>query len=234
MNGLRILDEPHPCPYLPGRTARLEHDLAFRLTPSEYAARLEAGHRRFGFDVFRPRCPSCSACRSLRVDVARFRPDRSQRRCLARNGGDVRLEIGAPSATREILALSNRFHAARSREKGWPAHDRGVASHRSSFVDGPFPAREWRYSLEDELVGVGYVDDLPIGLSAIYFLHEPRLRGRSLGTYNVLSILAEAARRGLPHVYLGYHVEGCESLEYKARFRPNETLGDDGAWRPLL
>jgi arginine-tRNA-protein transferase len=44
----------------------------------------------------------------------------------------------------------------------------------------------------------------------------------------------EAAGRGLPHVYLGYFVAGCRSLEYKARFRPNETLDTTGEWRPFL
>jgi arginine-tRNA-protein transferase len=38
----------------------------------------------------------------------------------------------------------------------------------------------------------------------------------------------------LPHVYLGYHVAGCRSLEYKGRFRPNEVLGEDGEWHPFL
>ena len=36
--------------------------------------------------------------------------------------------------------------------------------------------------------------------------------------------------QGTPHVYLGYFVDGCASLEYKARFRPNEVLGADGEW----
>jgi len=75
------------------------------------------------------------------------------------------------------------------------------------------------------------VDALPEGLSAIYFYYDPRERNRSPGTFNVLSILREAAARGLPHVYLGYYVEGCRSLEYKARFCPNEVLGEDGVWR---
>ena len=41
-----------------------------------------------------------------------------------------------------------------------------------------------------------------------------------------------AARR-LPHLYLGYYVAGCPSLEYKAGFLPNEVLGPDGAWHPF-
>jgi arginine-tRNA-protein transferase len=80
------------------------------------------------------------------------------------------------------------------------------------------------------LIGVGYVDALPGGLSAIYFYYDPGERHRSLGTYNVLSILASARARNLPHVYLGYYVAGCRSLEYKARFRPNEVLTGGGTW----
>jgi len=33
-----------------------------------------------------------------------------------------------------------------------------------------------------------------------------------------------AKQRKLAHVYLGYYVDQCRSLEYKARFRPNEIL----------
>jgi arginyl-tRNA--protein-N-Asp/Glu arginylyltransferase len=28
-------------------------------------------------------------------------------------------------------------------------------------------------------------------------------------------------------------VAGCRSLEYKARFRPNEVLGPGGQWEPF-
>ena len=71
---------------------------------------------------------------------------------------------------------------------------------------------------------------LPAGLSAIYFYYEPALRDRSLGIWNVLAVLDHAAARGLPHVYLGYFVAGCGSMEYKAGFVPNEVLGGDGRW----
>ena len=46
----------------------------------------------------------------------------------------------------------------------------------------------------------------------------------------MLNVIAEAARRRLPYVYLGYFVPGCTSLAYKANFVPNEILGDDGRW----
>jgi arginine-tRNA-protein transferase len=97
-------------------------------------------------------------------------------------------------------------------------------------VDNPFPTQEWCYYLGKRLVAVGYVDDLPGGLSAIYFYYDPDERWRSLGTWNILCILEQAARRRIPHVYLGYYVEGCASMTYKCRFEPNQILGLDGRW----
>ena len=78
------------------------------------------------------------------------------------------------------------------------------------------------------------MDALPDGLSAIYFFYDPDERHRSLGTFNVLSIIDAARQRGLPWVYLGYYVEGCGSVEYKGRFRPNEVLRPDGTWGAFL
>lgn len=94
----------------------------------------------------------------------------------------------------------------------------------------PFAVEEWQYRLRGHLVGVGYVDPLPHSLSAIYFFHDPNVRERSLGTFNVMSVLESARQRGLEFVYLGYFVEGCRSLEYKARFTPNEVRDPIGNW----
>jgi arginine-tRNA-protein transferase len=98
------------------------------------------------------------------------------------------------------------------------------------FLRNPWDTEEWTYYLGERLMAVGYVDVLSEGLSAIYFFWDPGERHRSLGTFNILSLIASARHRGLPHVYLGYYVEGCRSLEYKARFRPNEML-IAGEWR---
>jgi arginine-tRNA-protein transferase len=166
------------------------------------------------------------------VDVARFRPDRSQRRVRKANEGAVRLRIGIPVVTPEKVALFDRFHADRSETRGWSSYEPGDAEeYARSFVLNPFPTQEWCYFIDDVLVGVGYVDELAGGLSAIYFARDPTYGDRSLGTWNVLSLLDRAAALRLPHVYLGYHADGCPSLQYKARFRPNQSLDPDGKWR---
>jgi arginine-tRNA-protein transferase len=229
---LRSLAPPSSCGYLPDETWQLEYDLVSKVTPAEYMERMASGWRRFGISLFHPRCPTCTACRSVRVLVDRFRPDRSQRRVRNLNEGAVRLRIGTPTVTRAKLDLYDRYHAFQAEAKGWPEHDaKDVQGYANSFVHNPFPTQEWCYYLGARLVGVGYVDDLPGAMSAMYFFYDPAERGRSLGTWNVLSILDEALRQRVPHVYLGYYVAGCRSMAYKVRFVPNQLLGPDGQWR---
>ncbi|MBM4069978.1 MAG: arginyltransferase [Planctomycetes bacterium] len=227
-----FVSPPSPCGYLPHRVWSLEYEMVGALTPAEYQQQLEAGWRRFGTMLFHPRCPSCSACQSLRVLVEDFRPNRSQQRTIKANIHDVELVIAAPSVSRRKLDLYDRYHAFQSLNKGWTEHAaKDAESFCSSFIDNPIPTEEWCYYLEGELIGVGYVDVLPASMSAIYFFYEPELRNRSLGTWNVLSLLAEARLRCLPHMYLGYFVADCPSLAYKANFTPNEVLGTDSRWR---
>lgn len=229
----RFVGSTEPCGYLPDQQARLEYEHVASLSPEEYSQRLLDGWRRFGHTLFRPRCPSCSACQSLRVEVGGFRPSRSQRRVSGANEGVVRLSIGAPELTPEKLGLYHRFHAYRSITRGWSWHVEDPVSYHETFVVNPFATEEWLYALDGRLVGVGYVDALPVGLSAIYFSYEPAQKARGLGTWNVLCLIEEARRRGLPHVYLGYHVADCVSLAYKARFRPFELLEREQTWRAI-
>lgn len=234
---------PVRCSYLPDERANLEYEMVAELSAPEYLERMVAGWRRFGHDLFHPVCPRCRACQPLRIRVAGFRPDRSQRRCRKINEPDIELRIGEPQVTRAKLTLYDRFHSFQGEHRDWTVHGpKDPHSYAESFVHHPFPTEEWCYYLGNRLVGVGYVDHLPLapptlaghgaeGMSAIYFFHEPDERHRGLGTWNVLSILDEARRRGLPHVYLGYYVAGCTSMEYKARFVPNEVRHPDGTWQ---
>ena len=234
---------PTRCGYLPQQKWSLEYEYVASMTTDEYLERLLDNWRRFGNMLFHPVCQSCRACRSLRVVVERFRPDRSQRRCRQANEGVVELRIGKPAVNRAKLALYDRYHAFQADDKGWPPQPpRDASSYAESFVNHPFPVEEWCYYLNGQLIAVGYVDVLPGstgetlvppagGLSAIYFFYDPRRRELSLGTWNILCLLDEAAKRQMPYVYLGYYVEGCGSMSYKTRFVPNQLRDGDGVWR---
>jgi arginyl-tRNA--protein-N-Asp/Glu arginylyltransferase len=222
---------PHDCSYLPGETWRLEYEIVSAMSAGEYRTRMDENWRRFGHTLFRPRCPECTACRTIRVLVDQFRPNRSQRRCRANNEGNIRLRIGKPSVSQDKLDLYDRYHSFQTDFKHWPDHaPKDAKDYIDSYVNHPFPVQEWCYYIDRKLVGVGYVDDLPGALSAIYFFYDPEERERSLGTWNVLSVIEVAAARGIPYVYLGYFVPGCRSLEYKANFIPNQLRQPDGSW----
>jgi arginine-tRNA-protein transferase len=81
------------------------------------------------------------------------------------------------------------------------------------------------------LVAVGICDVCELSLSSVYFYFDPRHAQRGLGTYGALREIAFAAERKIPYYYLGYWVNGCSSMQYKASFRPYEILCTDGEWR---
>jgi len=228
----RFTAPPGSCGYLPEQIWSLEYEYVAQMTSSEYMQRMVEGWRRFGHVMFRPQCRACQACQPIRVVAGRFQPDRSQRRAHVANEGIVEIRVGEPSTTRAKLSLYDRYHAFQADAKGWPAHaEKDAEEYTNSFVANPFATQEWCYYLNNKLIGVGYVDDLPGGLSAIYFFYDPAERHRSLGTWNVVNIIDTARARQIPHVYLGYYVENCPSMTYKARFKPNQVLRPDGQWR---
>jgi arginyl-tRNA--protein-N-Asp/Glu arginylyltransferase len=79
-----------------------------------------------------------------------------------------------------------------------------------------------------ELIAVCLTDLLADGLSMVYSFYAPEADKRSLGTFMILDHIERARRLGLPHVYLGYWVEGSKKMAYKARFLPQERLGMSG------
>ena len=140
----RYIAPPSPCGYLPNRQWSLEYEMVVDISATEYSARLRAGWRRFGGMLFRPQCLACQACQSLRVEIERFQPSRSQRRARKLNHADVQLRIGVPSVSLEKLRLYDRFHEFQTDLKGWPQHPaKDAASYRESFVHNPHFTEEW-------------------------------------------------------------------------------------------
>ncbi len=107
------------CLYLPDQLSRLRYRIIHRCTPDTYQSLLERGWRRFGRVFFRPACTACQECRSLRVDVERFRPNRSMRRTAKRNRD---LEVGLRRAvvSEEHRELYDSYHRDMAERNGRP------------------------------------------------------------------------------------------------------------------
>jgi arginine-tRNA-protein transferase len=218
-----------PCVYLKDRTWALAMRPAPR-SDAAYRALLEAHHRRSGWTVYRPVCEGCTACQPLRVPVATFQPSRSQRRALRRNA-DVTLEVGPLQPTLEKVRLHDAFVAAR-----FPGKEDGgfgtVEQYALAFGSSPVTTREMRYRVGGRLIGLGIVDLLPDVVSSVYFFFDPGEARRSLGVYSALREVDLARETGRRFVYLGYYIEACREMRYKARFRPCEVLTQAGEWVP--
>jgi arginyl-tRNA--protein-N-Asp/Glu arginylyltransferase len=219
----RVVEKPHACTYLPSRQASLEVQVLLDVTAAELEVMLERGWRRFGPMYFRPACTACGECISLRLPAARFSPSKSQRRA-ARACASLRRVVGPPVVDGARLDLYARWHAMREDVRGWEANPQTRERYAVEFAFAHPAAREAAFYDDTRLVGVGLFDETPRALSAAFFFYEPDYAHRSLGTANVLSLLDDARATGREHVYLGYCVEGCASLAYKASFRPHELL----------
>lgn len=83
------------------------------------------------------------------------------------------------------------------------------------------------YRLGDMLIAVGVLDVLPAGLSSVYLFYHPTFSHElvSLGKYAILKEI-EYARDTLrlPYYYLGYYIESCQKMRYKAEYKPSQLL----------
>jgi arginyl-tRNA--protein-N-Asp/Glu arginylyltransferase len=222
----RVVEKPRQCAYLPGERASLEVRVMLDVSPEEMDGLLERGWRRFGPVYFRPACASCSKCVSLRVVVAAFAPNKSQRRA-ARSTARLRRAVGTPRVDDERLALYAKWHQSRESARGWEPNAQTRQRYSLEFAFPHPTSREAAFYDDDAgglLVGVGLYDETPRALSAAFFFYDPEYARLSLGAANVLSLIDDARASRRAYVYLGYRVEGCASLEYKGNFRPHERL----------
>ena len=220
----------HACGYWPDRVARdLVLDPRDPRLPALYATTLDWGFRRSGDLLYRPHCRGCRACVAVRIPVGRFRPDRGQRRCLARNA-DVQVRVLAAERTAEQLELYRRYLGARPAGGGMDGH--GAAEFDQFLVGNWADGRFLEFRVAGRLVAVAVTDLADRALSAVYTFYDPAESVRSLGTFAILQQIDWARREGREHLYLGYWIEGHPKMDYKRRFSPLEAF-DGRGWQPL-
>jgi len=216
-----VRDELEPCPYLPDRQARLP--LRWQVHPVTGAAfdgALALGDRRVGGGLYRPTCPDCRACETIRLPVAGFAPSRTQRRVWRAGLAQFTVQVGRPACTARHLELFNRHKSERGlARRETPTGPRG---YRSWLVETCTETVEIRYLAAGTLAGVAILDVGARAASAVYTCWDPGFARLSPGIFSVLWQIDWARRRGLTHLYLGLHVVGNAHMAYKACFLPHE------------
>lgn len=232
-----FLTAPSPCPYIEGEFERKvfthlvgdkAHELNDLLT--------QGGFRRSQNIAYRPACETCRACVSVRILASEFQPTKNMKRVSARNADLIGAEHKAEPSS-EQYSLFRTYLDARHKRGGMS--DMTVLDYAMMVEDTHVDTRVIEYRRrgpdsfitgrgQGELIAVSLCDRMGDGLSMVYSFFHPDMEDRSLGTFMILDHIQRARALGLPHVYLGYWVNGSRKMGYKVRFKPQEHLGPQG------
>jgi arginyl-tRNA--protein-N-Asp/Glu arginylyltransferase len=222
---------PVTCPYLHNRSS-CNHiiDPDYPLSPKKYDLLLGMGFRRSAGIVYRPACDGCSECKSCRVPVSSFQPNRSQIRAWKK--------IQNESTCLETPAEFNPEHFELYRQYTRTRHQDSDMKDSSEDQYMEFLTSKWSQTLflelryDDKLFAVAVTDQQPRSLSALYTFFNPDFTQLSPGVVAILCQIDLAKKLELDWLYLGYWIKDCQKMRYKTQYRPIQIF-DEGHWKYL-
>ncbi len=219
-----FLSQEHPCGYLDDEKAQsLFVRPGYPVTSSIYAQLIAQGFRRSGDEIYTPHCPHCSSCISVRLPVNKFKPSRSQKRCLSKNTSTQ--VIVKPAVFEQAhYDMYLRYQAIRHSDSSMAtaSQDEYLNFLGSSWCNTRFV----EFSINNELAGVAVIDQFEQAWSAVYTFFEPKFKDYSLGVYAVLWQIEQAVLQQKEFLYLGFWIQACKKMAYKSDYQPLQLLID--------
>ncbi|QSZ40882.1 arginyltransferase [Sulfurimonas aquatica] len=224
MNLLKEFSLEDKCSYLDNKQQTTHYKVINDCSLESCQDLVERGYRRFGKMYFRPICATCNECQSIKIDVLNYNFSKSARRIL-KKASHINTYIQRPTVSQEHLKVFDRYHLHMSEKKDWEYNKTTPEHYYHSFVLGHEDfGYEVLYYDDNRLIGVDLIDILEDGISSIYFYYDPEYAYLSLGKYSLYNQIKLAKQENKKWIYLGYYVEGCPSLSYKAEYKPYKTL----------
>lgn len=220
------LSKEFDCSYLPDRKEQLLVYIDEEpMSQERYTFFQQEGFRRSQDIVYRPHCQDCTACQSVRLDVNKFKPSRSQKRIINKC---KQFRVNVSYEVKEsYYPLFKRYINQR--------HQDGVMYPAEPSQLESFAVCEWLepWFIEvydnETLIAVGVSDPSSISLSAVYSFFDPNYSAYSLGTLLVLKQIEMAIQSNRTHLYLGYFIADCQKMNYKTNFKPYQIC-TNGRW----
>jgi len=220
----------HDCSYLPDRQAiTLFADPSVELDNHIYSTLSQFGFRRSGKHIYRPSCPTCSACIPVRIPVNEFMPKRTHKRIWKANR-DIEVNMLGAEYRQDQHDLYNKYIQARHPEGGM--NDPDPEKYMEFLTSEWSVTRFLEFRLEGQLLAVAVVDQLEDGFSAVYTFFDPDISKRSLGTLGILWSIEFTRELELDWLYLGYWIQECPKMSYKSQFQPLQQF-IQGHWEYL-
>jgi arginyl-tRNA--protein-N-Asp/Glu arginylyltransferase len=214
-----------PCSYLDNRNSVSAFaNPHIDMDTHTYNELIQHGFRRSGGYVYRPHCPSCQECVSVRVPLKKQQFTRNEQRTMRRNS-DLLMACSKGKFRDEHFDLYRRYIDSR--------HNDGSMANPSKADYHRFLICDWtdtmfiEFRLNKRLIAVAVSDILSTGLSAVYTFFDPEYVARSPGHFAILAQIQEAKSRDLEYLYLGYWIKDCDKMSYKRRYKPLEGFIDD-------
>ena len=219
-----MLTKATPCPYLIGKIEkRIATDIS--INKKIYEELSLNGFRRVENWMYRPVCDNCSACKSYRVDIAKFKITKSLKWVL-KNFENFSCSLVKNISTKENFELFKKYQLAR--HTGGSMSDMDEDEFTSMIETSPINTSllEFRDRYKN-LIGTVLLDIDEKNLSAVYSFFDPKFIKLGLGNYMIIQCVLFGQSKKYKYLYLGYYIEELSSMSYKSRFRPGQILNNN-------
>lgn len=228
MSGLKLgVSQQQQCNYLPDRQERLLFTLPDEPLDAEfYQQLLTLNFRRSGEQIYTTYCEGCQQCQSVRLEATAVQLNSNQRRLRNKaKRSHWRYQLAEHNdqelCTARYYALYQHYietkHADSSMAPTSPEQMRYLW--QASWLKVQFLEQY----LDDQLVAVTVVDCTPDAFSAVYTFYQPG-HALALGTLAILALIELASTQNIRFVYLGYYIQHCQKMSYKAKFLPQQRF----------
>lgn len=218
------ISQPFDCNYIEGNKEQLLVIQEPHIDGALFEQLLAMGFRRNGNAIYKPRCPSCQACQSIRLNVHDLVLSKRQKRTL-KNNQDLHWKVNYQTRP-EHFELYQRY--INERHNDGPMYPASQSQYDDFLLSDWLPPMFIEVFDKDQLIGVAVTDNMVHSFSAIYSYFDPDYADRSLGSLMILIQCQLAKSMGKRFLYLGYQIDQNRKMRYKRQYRPYQILTPQG------